>query len=398
MGPFLRRGGARGRLTRGQLAVLTVVILGAVAVGDYALASAQRGPAQTIAPAADARNQLTSPRPTGAPGARVSSQPAPSLGAVATSTFRQIILPDLLILAPKGLTPGQIAELQAVPGVTNMITLPAGTITVGGVRAEAIGVSTAALRSWVPPGTASDQPFWSDLAHGEFAAASEASLQLIPGWYYRLAGASAHVVRFGAAEPLGLTGVDVVVDQQLSAQLGLVGAGVGLMSAPADGISDLTSKVSQILGTSGQIEVLRSQQPVVSSWPPGTKPTNYLQLFQASAAEYCPGLSWTVLAAIGQIESDDGQNMGPSSAGALGPMQFLPSTWQEWGIDAFGETGPPNIMDPYDAVPSAARMLCADGAASGGTSLADAIYDYNHADWYVREVLALAAQYAAAYA
>jgi hypothetical protein len=397
MGSFLPRGGARGRLTRRQLAVLTVVVLGAVAAGDYALATAQRDPAQTVAPAADARDQLTSPRPTGAPSARVSSQPATSSGAVATSTFRQIILPDLLILAPKGLTSAQIAELQAVQGVTSMITFAAATITVGGVRVKAMGVTPAALRSWVPLGTASDQPFWSDLAHGEFVAATEASLELIPGWDYRLVGASTRLVRFGAAEPLGLTGVDVVVDQKLSAQLGLVSAEISLISAPADGISELTSKVSQVLGTGGQIEVLRSQQPAVSSWSLGTKPTSYLQLFQASAAEYCPGLSWTVLAAIGQIESDDGQNMGPSSAGALGPMQFLPSTWQEWGIDAFGESGPPNIMDPYDAVPSAARMLCADGAANGGTSLYDAIYAYNHADWYVREVLALAAQYAADY-
>ena len=46
-------------------------------------------------------------------------------------------------------------------------------------------------------------------------------------------------------------------------------------------------------------------------------------------------------------------------------MQFLPSTWAVWGIDGFGQTGPPDIMNPYDAVPSAARMLCADGAASG---------------------------------
>jgi hypothetical protein len=401
MGPFLRRGGAWSRLTRRQhgvfAAVGTVVVLGAVAVGDYAVATAQRDPSQTIAPAAVPRDQLTSPRPTAAPGARVSSQPATSSGGLATSTFRQIILPDLQILAPKGLTSGQIAELQAVPGVTNMITFAAGTITVGGVRVSAIGVTPAALRSWVPLGTASDQPFWSDLAHGEFVAAIEASLELIPGWSYRLAGASAPVVKFGAAEPLGLTGVDVVVDEQLSAQLGLGSEEVSLISAPADGIPELVSMVSQILGTSGQIAVLRSQQPAVSAWSPGTKPTSYLQLFQASAAEYCPGLSWTVLAAIGEIESDDGQNMGPSSAGALGPMQFLPSTWQEWGIDAFGEEGPPNIMDPYDAVPSAARMLCAAGAATGGTSLYDAIYDYNHADWYVREVLALAAQYAAAY-
>jgi membrane-bound lytic murein transglycosylase B len=101
-----------------------------------------------------------------------------------------------------------------------------------------------------------------------------------------------------------------------------------------------------------------------------------------------------VLAAIGQIESGDGQNTGPSSAGAEGPMQFLPSTWAAWGIDAFGQTGPPDIMNPYDAVPSAARMLCADGAASGGSGLTAAIFDYNHATWYVNEVVALAAEYA----
>ena len=112
---------------------------------------------------------------------------------------------------------------------------------------------------------------------------------------------------------------------------------------------------------------------------------------------YCPGLPWTVLAAIGQIESGDGTNMGPSTAGALGPMQFLPSTWARWGIDAFGETGPPDVFDPYDAVPSAARMLCADGAAAGGQSLYNAIFDYNQAKWYVNEVLALAAEYAADY-
>jgi membrane-bound lytic murein transglycosylase B len=104
-----------------------------------------------------------------------------------------------------------------------------------------------------------------------------------------------------------------------------------------------------------------------------------------------------VLAAIGQIESADGTNVGPSSAGALGPMQFLPSTWAQWGIDGFGQTGVPDVLNPYDAVPSAARLLCADGAAGGGQALYSAIFDYNHADWYVNEVLALAAQYATDY-
>ena len=107
-------------------------------------------------------------------------------------------------------------------------------------------------------------------------------------------------------------------------------------------------------------------------------------------------MSWTVLAAIGQIESGDGATRACPVPGALGPMQFLPSTWAEWGIAAFGESGAPNIMDPFDAVPSAARLLC---AAGGGTpaGLRGAIFAYNHATWYVNEVLSLATEYARDY-
>ncbi|HLK01422.1 MAG TPA: lytic transglycosylase domain-containing protein [Streptosporangiaceae bacterium] len=117
-----------------------------------------------------------------------------------------------------------------------------------------------------------------------------------------------------------------------------------------------------------------------------------------SAAEFCPGLPWTVLAAIGQVESGDGANDGPSTAGAQGPMQFLPATWAQWGITGFGPVGTrPDVMNPLDAVPSAARMLCADGAISGQSGLAQAIYAYNHAWWYVSEILQLAGEYAKEY-
>jgi len=125
-------------------------------------------------------------------------------------------------------------------------------------------------------------------------------------------------------------------------------------------------------------------------------PKSLVTLYQESAEEYCPGMSWTVLAAINEIESGDGANEGPSSAGALGPMQFIPSTWAEWGIDGFGQTGTPDIMDPLDAVPSAARLLCAAGAGKTAT-LSAAIFAYNHATWYVAEVLALASEYAQDY-
>src|SRR6202020_3307572 len=145
---------------------------------------------------------------------------------------------------------------------------------------------------------------------------------------------------------------------------------------PASSPVTLVSQVKTALG--GHATVIRlvpaevSTSLPVDATPSTGRPSSYLQLFQESAAAYCPGLSWTVLAAIGQIESADGQNEGPSSAGALGPMQFEPSTWSMWGIDGFGQTGLPHILNPDDAVPSAARLLCADGAANGLTGLRQA--------------------------
>jgi Transglycosylase SLT domain len=405
MGRLLRRGAARGKpdgascpgpdgapprsRRRGRGRVRSLALGGAGAFGVVAglvvgLVVQAQGPALAIA--------------------RQAATGTPDNG----SSLRQITLPDLLIVVPKGLTPAQVSKLGAIAGLRDMAIFDGAEIKAGGAAVTVLGVDPSTLRSWVPLRAASDQAFWTALAAGEFVAQTPAStaLQLKPGAQYQLAGGSTVVVRYGLAATLGLTGVDLLVNQSLSARLGLVRRVVGLISAPGVAIGTLQSEVTQILGASGQIEVLRSQPvpaapssaaPLAGTGSTSARPTSYLELFQASAADYCPGLSWTVLAAIAQIESGDGQNDGPSSAGALGPMQFLPSTWAVWGIDAFGETGPPDVMDPYDAVPSAARMLCADGAAAGGTALSDAIFDYNHADWYVSEVLALAAQYAADY-
>jgi murein DD-endopeptidase MepM/ murein hydrolase activator NlpD len=96
-----------------------------------------------------------------------------------------------------------------------------------------------------------------------------------------------------------------------------------------------------------------------------------------------------VLAAINKVESNWGRNMGPSSAGAIGWMQFMPSTWLRWGVDANGD-GVADPWNPDDAVFSAARYLA---AAGGTTDLYRGVYAYNHADWYVKQVLALADLY-----
>ena len=115
----------------------------------------------------------------------------------------------------------------------------------------------------------------------------------------------------------------------------------------------------------------------------------YVQIYKAAAKRYGFAEDWYVLAAVGKAESNHGENMGPSSAGAVGPMQFLPSTWEQYGVDGDGD-GEANIMDPEDAIPAAASYLEFGGAPEDWNA---ALYTYNHAGWYVREVLGIAESY-----
>ena len=101
-------------------------------------------------------------------------------------------------------------------------------------------------------------------------------------------------------------------------------------------------------------------------------------------------MPWQVLASINRIETAFGTNLNVSSAGALGWMQFIPSSWQAYGVDA-NEDGRKDPYNPVDAICAAARYLKAAGAEE---DLRDAIFAYNHADWYVDEVLLYANQYA----
>jgi hypothetical protein len=116
--------------------------------------------------------------------------------------------------------------------------------------------------------------------------------------------------------------------------------------------------------------------------PPFLRP-----IYERCGARY--GIPWEVLAAINRIETGFGTNLNTSSAGAVGWMQFLPSTWRTYGVDANGD-GRRDPYNPTDAICAAANYL---REAGGKSDLRRALFAYNHAAWYVDEVLLYARQY-----
>ena len=115
---------------------------------------------------------------------------------------------------------------------------------------------------------------------------------------------------------------------------------------------------------------------------PGGIPGDYLAAYQAAADE-CPALDWELLAAVGWVETRHGANGGTSSAGAQGPMQFMPATWAAYDHGS--------VWDIDDAAPAAAEYLCVNGLDQGDHDAA--IYAYNHSWTYVATVQAQADAY-----
>ena len=334
--------------------------------------------------------------------ASATASPGPSASpGPGGATPRHQFVPDLIAAVPGGITPAQLAAIKKLSGVAAVLPVDGGKVTVNGHSADVLGVSPQAFRPWTPLATAASATVWSDLSQGQLISTGAAArkLHLTAGKSYPISAAIVEQVPFAGPTALSVPGADAIVNLTRSAQLGLAKNFAVLINAPRANLKTLMTQVQSVLGHGSQVVnlvqytlVTAGNLPVEANAPAGV-PANWLDLFKASAADYCPGLSWTVLAAIGEIESGDGANEGPSSAGAEGPMQFLPSTWAIWGVDAFGQTGTPSIWNAYDAVPAATRLLCASGGGNPAT-LPGAIFAYNHATWYVNEVLALASEYA----
>jgi cell wall-associated NlpC family hydrolase len=176
-------------------------------------------------------------------------------------------------------------------------------------------------------------------------------------------------------------------------KLGIAGGCVAL--APA---LFLSAAVGAIIGDQAQQQ---NQASAPSASALDDIPDDFLTLYQ-QASQVCPGLDWTVLAAVGDVETDHnrirarGVTSGENYAGAGGPMQFLQPTFdsvlRRHPLPP-GGANPPSRYNPHDAVYAAAFYLC-DSGARDGTDIRGALFQYNHAGWYVDEVLARASRYA----
>src|SRR2546422_3293651 len=127
------------------------------------------------------------------------------------------------------------------------------------------------------------------------------------------------------------------------------------------------SKLLSLASPVSRPSLIRTQPPE----PPGVLLGFYRE------AEDRFGVAWQVLAAVNYTESKFGRVVSASSAGAQGPMQFIPSTWAAYGLGG-------DVHDPHDAILGAANYLHASGAPADN---ARALYAYNHAIPYVSAVL-----------
>ena len=123
--------------------------------------------------------------------------------------------------------------------------------------------------------------------------------------------------------------------------------------------------------------------------PPAPIPAAVKKLYLAAGERYA--IPWTLLAGIGMEETGHGATTATSTAGARGLMQFMPATFASYGVDGDGD-GRAVITSDADSIYSAANYLTKSGVTKGADGVRRALYAYNHADWYVNDVLYYAQQ------
>ncbi|MEV7006212.1 lytic transglycosylase domain-containing protein [Streptosporangium sp. NPDC051022] len=389
-----------------------------VAVGDLAKLAPWTGPARP-----SPQPSVPSPATSATPGTRGTTTGGPGI---------TLTPPRLFVISQSTLPERTKNDISRLKHVQKIDSFDGGAVKVSGVGLNLLAVDPARFRAWAPRAVAGHQGVWDALSRGELVADSSAvrRLGLVLGSQYQVDGGPR--LRVAASAPFGLPGVDGLVGTETGRRLGLLPGVALLVNGPRKATSALNAGVRGLLGSGAQVLTVGGSRTAGTTGRTGTgtdtgtgagagtgsgtgtgtaasaegvprpagratvgRPGSYLELYRRAAA-VCPGLSWTVLAAIGQVESSHGRNNGPSSAGALGPMQFMPATWKVYGVDGDGD-GVSDIWNPYDAVPGAANYLCANGAGQGGAKLEKAVWFYNHSWAYVGKVMSIAQAYARTY-
>jgi hypothetical protein len=386
-----------------------------VAAGGVAVAAHGDHGARTDGASAGARSDSTPTGPVAAPASPAPQSPvsaaprqrtaaASSLAGVIEPTavhvpkLRHLTAPDAVVTLRHTAPQAAITKLRSRAGVRSVAALDRGVVRLHHRSLRVAGVSLADIRGFTPRVTAASTPLWKSVARGELTVSysSTRHLEHHLGATFPARGAdgSRAPLRIGAFATLDLSSAQGIVSHQRARSLGLSPGRQVLVAAPKISLDALRRDITATLGHRATVHITRPEpvdQAVLSPLARSVIPASYLDLYRRAAVT-CPGLPWTVLAGIGTVETGNGSNVHRSIAGAEGPMQFIPSTWKMYGVDADGD-GKANIQDPTDAIFSAARYLCAAGAGRGTKSIDNAIFSYNHAWWYVREVLVFANRY-----
>src|SRR4051794_27079785 len=204
-----------------------------------------------------------------------------------------------------------------------------------------------------------------------------------------------------AATAAALTEATIALEQQIDAHSGRTTPPISLWALRQQriylelGLSDAQFAGAVIAHLPPRLradarDTVKARRALVRLTPPTTLPLSAFHTGPAEPAnqllsEYKQAqrrfhVPWQILAAVNFVETAFGRLRTPSTAGAQGPMQFLPQTWQAYGLGG-------NINNPHDAILAAANFLHASGAPR---ELRAAVYSFNRSSLYVDAILAYA--------
>ena len=377
----------------------------AVTVAACATLTAFAVPGHTppvVRPAAPIASASAPPPGVAAPGGSVpkSLQVPGSAGAPP----RQLFVPDLIAAVPGGITAAQLARIRKLSGVRAVLAVDGGKVTVNGRSADVLGVSPQALRPWTPPVTAAGQRGLVRLSQGKLITTARRGRGCTwsAGKPYPVSAAVRAQVPFGGAARSSVPGADAVVNQARSAQLGLARNFAVLINAPG-GEPDHPHRPGPVghrrarrWSTWWLSLVTVGQLPVEHRRPGRACPRATCSCSRSrppSTARGCPGRCWPrsarSRAATARTWPVHRRRPRPDAV----PAVHLGG----WGIDGVRPARRAGHHEPARrralGRPPAVRRR--RGQQRHG--LPQAIFDYNHATWYVNEVLTLAAEYAQNY-